>query len=108
MHKSAKGEVIHSDVSGPMRTPAVDNYSYFVTFKDEASGFRYVNLITHKTEVVEKFKNFINFAEKVTERKIKVLRSDSGKEYNNKSMLDLLKSRGSCLKTQHAGAKRQS
>lgn len=100
------GEVIHSDISGPMRTPAVGNYSYFVTFKDEASSFRYVNLITHKTEIVEKFKDFINFAEKVTERKIKVLRSDGGKEY--KSMLDLLKSRGSCIKAQHAGAKRQS
>ncbi|GKC10740.1 hypothetical protein Tco_1007522 [Tanacetum coccineum] len=37
-------------------TPSLGNKKYFVTFIDDASGFRYVNLLHSKDEALDKFK----------------------------------------------------
>ncbi|GJS17096.1 hypothetical protein Tco_0411568 [Tanacetum coccineum] len=37
-------------------TPSLGNKKYFVTFIDDASGFRYVNLLHYKDEALDKFK----------------------------------------------------
>ena len=56
--------LIHSDVCGPMNISFRGGYSYFITFTDDLSRYRYVYLIKHKSESFEMFKQFYNEVEK--------------------------------------------
>ena len=55
------GEFIHSDVCGPMSETSPGGARYFVTFIDDASGFRYVYFLKHKSDVQGASQNFPNF-----------------------------------------------
>ncbi|KAK8662946.1 hypothetical protein V6N13_024832 [Hibiscus sabdariffa] len=52
--------LIHSDVCGPMNTQARGGYQYFITFTDDFSRYGYIYLMRHKSEALEKFKEFKN------------------------------------------------
>ncbi|WCJ31560.1 Transposon Ty2-LR1 Gag-Pol polyprotein [Euphorbia peplus] len=73
--------LIHSDVCGPMSTQARQGFQYFITFTDDYSRFGYVYLMRHKSETLQKFKDFKNEVENQLGKKIKALRSDRGGEY---------------------------
>lgn len=77
-------QLIHTDLCGPMETSSIGGAKYYVTFIDDYSRKVYVYFIKHKSDTLEKFKQFKNLVENETERKIKVLRSDNGKEYVNR------------------------
>ena len=51
-------EIIYTDVCGPMSIEARDGYRYFLTFMDDLSRYGYINLMKHKSETFEKFKEF--------------------------------------------------
>ncbi|TYZ67568.1 hypothetical protein PybrP1_000198, partial [[Pythium] brassicae (nom. inval.)] len=74
-------DVVHSDVCGPMQTTTFSDKRYFVTFIDDKSRFCVVFLLRSKSEVLDKFVQFVKFAETQTGRRVKVLRSDNGGEY---------------------------
>ncbi|KAK8597307.1 hypothetical protein V6N12_065778 [Hibiscus sabdariffa] len=64
---SGKGErasdllgLIHSDVCGPMNTQARGGFQYFITFTDDFSRYGYIYLMCHKSEALERFKEFKN------------------------------------------------
>ena len=88
------GEFVHSDVSGPMSETSLGEARYFVTFKDDASGYRFVYFMKHKVEVFEKFKLVERKIANKFGRTIKVLRSDNGLEYCNRPMKDYMESLG--------------
>ncbi|KAL4353618.1 hypothetical protein GQ457_06G011980 [Hibiscus cannabinus] len=82
---SGKGErasdllgLIHSDVCGPMNTQARDGYQYFITFTDDFSRYGYIYLMRHKSEALEKFKEFKNEVQNQHGKSMKALRSDRG------------------------------
>jgi len=50
------GEFFHSDVCGPMSVESIGGARYFAIFKDDASSFRKVYFIKHKSDVFECFK----------------------------------------------------
>ena len=52
--------LIHRDVCGPINTQARGGLQYFITFTDDYSRFGYVYLMRHKSEALEKFKEFKN------------------------------------------------
>ncbi|KAG8481234.1 hypothetical protein CXB51_025996 [Gossypium anomalum] len=52
--------LIHSDVCGPINTQARGGFHYFITFTDDFSRYGYVYLMRHKSEALEKFKEFKN------------------------------------------------
>ena len=51
-------EIIHIYVYGPMSVEARDEYHYFLTFTDDLSRYRYIYVMKHKSEIVERFKEF--------------------------------------------------
>jgi hypothetical protein len=51
-------ELIHTDVCGPMSTTVRGGYQYFITFTSDLSRYGYVYLMKHKSETLEKFKEF--------------------------------------------------
>ena len=49
---------MHSDVAGPMRTESFGGAKYFVTFVDDYTRCVTVYPMKHKSEVLEKFKEW--------------------------------------------------
>src|SRR3954470_10071116 len=53
-------ELVHTDVAGPMRVPsAVHGHTYAILFKDDFSRHVRVYTMKHKSEALEKFKQYI-------------------------------------------------
>jgi len=73
--------LIHTDVCGPLNTPARGGFHYFITFTDDFSRFGYVYLMKHKFESFTLFKKFQNEVENQLVKKSKMLQSDQGGEY---------------------------
>ncbi|XP_022859819.1 uncharacterized protein LOC111380469 [Olea europaea var. sylvestris] len=74
-------ELIHSDVCESINTPARGDYEYFITFINDYSRFRYICLMTRKSDIFEKFKEYRVEVEKHLGKNIKTFLSDQGGEY---------------------------
>lgn len=90
----APGDLIHTDVCGPMSTATFGGNKYVVTFIDDFSRFTVICLLKHKDEVEQKLKNFVEFVETKFGRRPKVLRSDRGGEYIGKNVKRFLAEKG--------------
>ena len=88
------GSIIHSDVCGPMPVNSIGGSRYFVTFIDNFSKYTHIYFIKQKSEVLEKFKEFVTMIENITENHVKILRSDNGGEYTSKLFDAYLKEKG--------------
>ncbi|KAL0386542.1 UNVERIFIED_CONTAM: hypothetical protein Slati_4596000, partial [Sesamum latifolium] len=74
-------DLIHTEVYGPLSTPARGEYSYFITFIEDHSRYDYVYLIRYKSEAFGRFKEYRLEVENQTGHKIKTLLLDRGEEY---------------------------
>lgn len=77
-----------------MLTESLGGAKFFVMFKDDASGYRQVFFLKHKSDVFESFKIFERALANKFGRVMKTLRSDNGREYCNESMKQYMQSRG--------------
>ena len=87
-HEPAKrakrpGELVHSDLCGPITPPSVGGHKYAGTFTDDATRMTVIIPLKTKTaaELLERFKEYKEEVEKVY--KIQRLRTDGGGEYKN-------------------------
>lgn len=87
-------EIVHSDVCGPIKTTSTGGNKYFVTFIDDYSRYGRVYFLKHKSDVLQKFKEYKEEMEKFTGNKIKFLQTDNGTEYINKEFQNYLKANG--------------
>src|SRR5271170_468109 len=89
-------ELVHSDIIGPIRIPSINKSRYILTFIEHRS--RYPKCYFTKTKdastILGHFKEYKAWAENITERKIKILRTDGGGEYLNVEMRAYLKEHG--------------
>ena len=74
-------QLVHTDVCGPMQTQSIGGSRYLITFIDDYFRFCRTYFMKHKSEAIEKFKEFKAHAEKESGMTIKALRSDQGGEY---------------------------
>ena len=81
--------IIHTDIH-EMPTRDRRGFKYFISFIDDVSRYATVCLLKTKSgrEVLAAFKVFQARVETETGRKIKILRSDGGGEYNNTAFAD--------------------
>lgn len=77
------GEKIHTYVCGPINVESPRGTRYFLLFKDECTSFRKVYFLRRKSEVLQKLKDYQTYVHTQTGNKIKVLRSDNGREYTS-------------------------
>ena len=89
-----KLKLVHSDVCGPMPTESFNGKRYFVTFTDDYTRCVKVYFIRHKSEVLQKFKEFEAAATNEAGCKIGILRTDNGGEYVSSEFEEFLKSKG--------------
>ena len=91
-----KLEIVHSDICGPMEVKSLGGKRYYIVFVDDKSRRMWVYFIKSKSErdVLETFKEFHAMAERQSGAKLKVIRTDNGKEYVNRGFEGYLKQHG--------------
>lgn len=83
---SMVGELVHSDVCGPMEENSIGGSRYFILFKDDFSSYRSVYFIKNKSEVNDRINKFVHSVKTDTGCVVKTLRTDNGTEYVNKDV----------------------
>ncbi|MBW0502682.1 hypothetical protein O181_042397 [Austropuccinia psidii MF-1] len=78
-------ENIHLDLCGPISTPTVSGYQYFMIIIEQFSKFISVKLLKHKNKTLTHFKEFKNAAKNFHSKKIKRIITDGGGEFKNNS-----------------------
>ncbi|KPJ11482.1 Retrovirus-related Pol polyprotein from transposon TNT 1-94 [Papilio machaon] len=86
--------LIHSDLCGPMSVNSFSGAKYLLTFIDDYTRMTFGYFIRNKSEVLPVFKIFKKFVENQTNLKIKMLRTDNGREYVNKDFQLFLQEHG--------------
>ena len=74
-------QLVHSDVFGPVSVPSLGKSIYYVSFIDEFLRKTWIYFLRKKSEVFDRFKEFKALVENQTEKRIKVLRTDNGREF---------------------------
>lgn len=72
---------------------------YYLLFVDDASNYRVVYFLKHKSDVFDRLKDYERMVANKFGRNIKVLRADNGREYSNSATVSYLKSRGITLES---------
>jgi len=86
------GKVVHADICGPF-CYSFSKYRYFVLFKDDYSGFRFVYLLREKSEVSEKLKWMLAGCKAAGHTVVELL-SDNGGEFDNAEVRTILRESG--------------
>lgn len=86
-------EMIHSDV-WQLDEAAYDGSIYFVSFIDDYSRASMVYCIKSRTEVLDKFKEFVAMAEALHGVKVAKFRADNAGEYSSGEIDEYCKSKG--------------
>ena len=90
-------EIIHTDVCVPFKTTGFKGERYFVSFIDDYSKIAKVYCIKFKDEVFDCLVQFVNESENLTEKRVKILRCDNGKEYLNNRFYKFAKEKGNTM-----------
>ena len=86
-------DLIHMDlVEYPVNS--LDGYRYTLTTLDDHSSFGLMWFLKHKSDALAAFKQFVAWAERQSERKLKSIRSDRGGEFLGHDFDDFLAERG--------------
>lgn len=83
-------ELIHTDLM-IINILGRNQEKYVLTFIDDFSGFKVVYCMKNKTETLTYFQDFLIFVHANTKFKIKRIRCDKGKEYDNEKFRDFCK-----------------
>ncbi|GBO43248.1 Retrovirus-related Pol polyprotein from transposon TNT 1-94 [Araneus ventricosus] len=75
-------ELIHMDIWGPAPVKSLGGAEYFYSIIDDYSRYAVVYFLKHKNEAFECFKAYKQAMERLTNRKIKRVRSDNGTEFS--------------------------
>ena len=76
------GELIHSDLCGPMETATPNGSLYFVLFIDDFSGWRFISFLKTKSEAATRFQELIHVVRGETGHLVRILRTDNGGEWS--------------------------
>lgn len=90
-------ELVHSDVCGPFKTNSTGGARYFVTFVDDFSRKLWIYFVPHKSQVLNKFRHFVQLMATTTGKDVQTLRSNNGGEYTSKAFQELCLTKGITL-----------
>ncbi|CAH2108821.1 unnamed protein product [Euphydryas editha] len=88
------GELIHTDISGPVTEPALTGEIYYHTIIDDFTHFCEVYLLKRKSEATDRLIEYINRLETQTGNKVMKIRSDNGGEFKNEKIKKFCQDKG--------------
>lgn len=88
------GDIIPSDLVGPMSVPSPSGSRYMVVFKDDFSSYPSIFFLKQKSEAFEHLKYFVLRLEKETNHSVNIFRSENGEEYTEREFEYWIKSKG--------------
>ena len=91
--------MIHSDLCDFKTLSSRGGKNYFITFIDDYSKYCYVYLLHSKDEALNMFKIYKAEVENQLEKKIKIIRSDRGGEYESTAFSDFCTQHGIVYQT---------
>ncbi|PLW31227.1 hypothetical protein PCANC_23124 [Puccinia coronata f. sp. avenae] len=84
----------NDDLIGPFETPALGGGLYVLSMRDIGSGYAEIKILTKKSKALDSLKDTITRLETFTKRRVKILRSDNGGEFDSKVLAAFLASKG--------------
>ena len=75
-------QLVQSDLFGPVQVYSFSKKHYFITFLDAYTKWLEIDLLSHKNHAFKAFKDYLNREERISDKELKVLRTDNGTEYN--------------------------
>jgi transposase InsO family protein len=85
-------DLVHYDVCGPMSSPSLSGFLYYVIFIDDYSRKCWIYFLKDKSDTFDKFKEYKSFIEKKTWKHIRILRTENGGEFESLQFEDFYKS----------------
>ena len=83
---TAVGELVHTDLGGPMEVATPRGNRFYVMMVDDYSRCTTVYLLQHKSDAAEKIREYCNLMKNQFGYYPKKIRSDGGGEYSNLSL----------------------
>lgn len=90
----AIGDLIHTDIAGPMRVETKEGYRYYLTIMDDYSHFSQTYLLKNKSEAADNLKGYIQVIEREKGIKVKRIHCDNGGEYTSNMFKNYCKDKG--------------
>ena len=90
----ACGSIVNSHVCGHVPVNSIGESRYFVTSIDDFSKYTQIYFIKQKSDVLEKFEEFVTQTANITGNSVKILRTDNGREYTSQLFDTYLAERG--------------
>ncbi|UYV74120.1 hypothetical protein LAZ67_11002175 [Cordylochernes scorpioides] len=87
-------ELLHTDLIGPIKEESIGKARFILTIVDDYSRKLFTRFLKAKSETQEILKEFIEYIENTTNKRIKKFRSDNGTEFNNQELESYLKRKG--------------
>lgn len=88
------GKLLHVDLNGPMEIDSIGGSKYFINFRDDASSYRTVYFMKHKSETKNIIQKHLKLVENDTGNRVGILRSDNGTEFIDKVVKNIIEERG--------------
>ena len=92
------GELLHSDLCGPLPVEDPHHKKYMLVLVDDFSRFIMTRAVRAKSDAAEALQELIPGFEKITVTQVASLRTDWGGEFNSREFHKWLVSRGTTLK----------
>ena len=86
--------LVHSDIWGPINTPSLLGFRYFVIFVDDYSRVTYLYLMKKRSEMYSIFKSFYMEIKTQFNASLHIFRSDNAREYFHTSLSQFFDDRG--------------
>ena len=93
---SIPGYLVHADICGPMAHRSLGGALYYLLFKDDYSGYRYIFCIAEKSEALRCFQTVCSDIFRDTGNHMQVFRTDGGGEFTSKKFQEYLTQQGIC------------
>jgi len=84
-------QLVHSNISDMMPVNSLGGYLYYLTFTDDYSRKTWIYFLKRKNEVFSWFQHFKALIDNQTKKKVKILRTDNGTEYETNEFHEFCK-----------------
>ena len=105
---SRVGQLIHTDIKGPLSTTSKGGHRYFVTYLDDFSDYAFVYFLGRKSEQFVAFKDFQAMLHTQHGATISAVQSDNGGEYVSAEFQSYLRTNGILHRTTVPGDSEQN